>query len=316
MTIIDPVKIPRTGDDTPATGLWRYVWRMTGWRQIGLCALALVAAALNLAPIELQRRIVDDAITPGAMEQLWGLGAAYVAVALAHQTVKFLLHVGQEWLSESAILYTRRHLMGLYDAGRAGRDSTPGEAVEIIGAEVEKLGGFVGTAPSTAFTDAALMLGVVGYMLWVDPEVAALGLALILPQVVLAPFMQRRINRLVQRQVALARGFGGAVATLQDNDGQGDDADSLAYRLFLNRMAIAFWKQALKAGLNLLNNAAPLALLVVGGAMAIRGETSVGVIVAFLSGFQRISEPIRNLIAFYRQAAQASVQHGMIARWM
>jgi ABC-type bacteriocin/lantibiotic exporter with double-glycine peptidase domain len=316
MTIIDPVEIPRTGDDAPASGLWRYVWRMTGWRQIALCALALVAAALNLAPIELQRRIVDDAITPGAIEKLWGLAVAYVGVALAHQAVKFLLHVGQEWLSESAILNTRRRLIGLYVAGRAGNDSTPGEAVEIIGAEVEKLGGFVGTAPSTAFTDAALTMGVVGYMLWVDPAVAALGLALILPQVLLAPFMQRRINRLVQRQVTLARGFGGAVATLQGHDGDGRFADRLAHLLFLNRMAIAVWKQALKAGLNLLNNAAPLALLIVGGAMAIRGETSVGVLVAFLSGFQRMSEPIRNLIAFYRQAAQASVQHTMIARWM
>ena len=316
MTIIDPADIPRTGDDTPANGLWRYAWRMTGWRQLALCLLALVAAALNLAPIEIQRRIVDEAITPGAMDMLWALGAAYVGVALAHQTVKFLLHVGQEWLSESAILYTRRHLMGLYDKGRAGRDATPGEAVAIIGAEVEKLGGFVGTAPSTAFTDAALLLGITGYMLWVDPAVAALGLALVLPQVMLAPLMQRRINRLVRRQVKLSRGLGGAVASLHGEGAETDQADRLAFRLFLNRMAIAFWKQGLKAALNLLNNAAPLALLVVGGAMAIRGETSVGVIVAFLSGFQRMSDPIRNLIGFYRQAAQASVQHAMNARWM
>jgi len=40
------------------------------------------------------------------------------------------------------------------------------------------------------------------------------------------------------------------------------------------------------------------------------------VIVAFLSGFDRISGPIRDLIAFYRLAAQAEVQHAMIARWM
>lgn len=316
MSPLDPAEIERTGDDAPAKGLWRYVRRMTGWRQAGLCALALLAAGLNLAPIEIQRRIVDQAIVAGEAGLLVGLGAAYVAVVVAHQLVKFTLHTGQSWLSESTILYTRGHLMGLYGEGRAGPDAAPGEAVSIIGAEVEKLGGFVGTAPSAAFTDVSLLLGVVGYMLWVDPAVAAIGLALILPQVLLTPLMQRRINRLMQRQLIYSRRFGARVAVLRDETKKGADAMSIARSLYRNRIAITIWKEAMKGALNLLSAAGPLSMLVVGGWMAINGHTTVGVLVAFLSGFNRMSDPIRNLIAFYRQAQQASVQHGMIARWM
>jgi ABC-type bacteriocin/lantibiotic exporter with double-glycine peptidase domain len=50
--------------------------------------------------------------------------------------------------------------------------------------------------------------------------------------------------------------------------------------------------------------------------MVIQGETTVGVIVAFISGFDRLSAPLRELVNYYRVAAQAAVQHRMIARWM
>jgi ABC-type bacteriocin/lantibiotic exporter with double-glycine peptidase domain len=67
---------------------------------------------------------------------------------------------------------------------------------------------------------------------------------------------------------------------------------------------------------NLLNGLAPLSVLLVGGVMVIEGETTIGVVVAFISGFDRLSTSLRELIAYYRVAAQAAVQHRMIARWM
>ena len=61
---------------------------------------------------------------------------------------------------------------------------------------------------------------------------------------------------------------------------------------------------------------APLGILAFGGWLAIRGETTLGVLLAVVSGFERISGPIRDLIGFYREAAQAGVQHRLIADWM
>jgi ABC-type bacteriocin/lantibiotic exporter with double-glycine peptidase domain len=50
--------------------------------------------------------------------------------------------------------------------------------------------------------------------------------------------------------------------------------------------------------------------------MVIQGETTIGVVVAFISGFERLAASLHELIAYYRIAAQANVQHRMIARWM
>lgn len=314
MTILDPVPVARTGDDSPAGGLWTYVWRMSGWRQLALAALALAVSALALAPIELQRRLIDDAIATGDANLLWRLAAAYAAVALAHQGLKFAFRLAQSWLGESAVAYTRGHLLRLYASGHAGGEDAPGEAVAIIVSEAEKLGGFVGDGPSDAVADVALLIGVLAYMFWVQPGAALVGLALVAPQVLLAPVMQRRLNRLNAAHLRLARAFGDGVSRARRR--AAPDRRDMIGRLYRNRMAIAAWKQAMKAALNLLGAAAPLALLLVGGLMVIAGSSSLGVIVAFLSALNRIAEPLRNLIGFYRRAAQARVQHDLIARWM
>ena len=75
-------------------------------------------------------------------------------------------------------------------------------------------------------------------------------------------------------------------------------------------------KFAMKGFVNLLNALAPLSALVFGGYLVIQGETTIGVVVAFISGFDRLAAPLRELIAYYRLAAQAHVQHEMVARWM
>lgn len=307
---ISPLAIPKTGDDSPARHVWAYAWRMTGWHQPAACLLAVAVALLNMVPIELQRRIVDDAIVGQDFHQLIWLGVCYAAVLIGHKGLKFSLGMYQTWLSESTIRYTRGHLLEL----RSRRDAPgeeAGQAVAVIGSEVDKLGGFVGHGPSQACVDGAMLVGIIGYMAFVQPEIAALGLALLAPQLVLAPVMQRRVNRLLEQRLALMRDLGDDVAS-----GTGDPPDARLDDIYGNRMRFMFWKLSMKALLNLLNALAPLSVLIWGGWLAIEGETTVGVLVAFLAGFEKLSGPIRGLISFYRTAAQAEVQHGMIAKWM
>lgn len=312
---LPPHKVPRTGDDTPARSLWGYMRRMTGWHQPVACTLAVVVAVLQFAPIELQRRLIDDAIAKQDTRLLLVLGAIYAGVLVLHRLAKFALGFYQGWLSESATIYTRHHVLALHRKRRAANGHTePGKAVEIIGAEIERLGGFVGQGPSRACANTAILLGVIGYMLTVQPEIAGLSLIFLVPQVILTPIMQNRLNELTGERVGLVRELSEQVA----GGKAGDDSSTnrLLRRVFANRILFHAWKFLLKGGLNFMNALAPLAVLVWGGWLAIHGQATVGVLVAFVSGFERMSGPIRELINFYRTCAQAGVQHEMIARWM
>ncbi|MEX0760235.1 MAG: ABC transporter ATP-binding protein, partial [Tistlia sp.] len=139
--------VQASGDDSPARHVFSYVWRMSGHHQVWLCLLALFLAALGVAPLELQRRIVDGALEGSDAVLLWWLCGFYLVVVLTQASAKYALRLYQSWLAESAILYTRRHLSRLYETRaeeRARSESGEGgQAVSIIGAEVEKLGGFV-----------------------------------------------------------------------------------------------------------------------------------------------------------------------------
>jgi ABC-type bacteriocin/lantibiotic exporter with double-glycine peptidase domain len=305
-----PNKVRQTGDDTPANSLSRFVWRMTGRSQIGLCVLAVVTSVLGLVPVDLQRRIIDGPIAEGDLDWLLWLGAIYLGIVLLHRVLRFLQLIWQAWLAESAVLYVRSHLIGLYRK-RDPDGEHAGEAVSIVNAEVDHLGGFAGQAPSQAFANIAMVVGILGYMLWMSPAIAALSIALVLPQVLLMPVLQRRLNRLVNRRILMLRALGDDLH--EEENGEVSDRLGTIYR---NRMAFQFWKSLMKALLNTLNLLAPLAVLGWGGYLVIQGQTTIGVLVAFLSGFDRLAAPVRELVTFYRTAMQAAVQHASIARWM
>ena len=309
-----PLAIRRTGDDTPAASIWGYIWRMTGLHQVCVAALALMVAGLNLAPLELQRRIIDGAIVEGDVDLLVLLGGLYVAAFVGLRVAKFALRLYQGWLSESAIRYTRHHLGRLYSEGGQSGSRRPGEAVSIIGSETDKLGGFVGEGISSAVSNAAVLLGITAYMLIVEPRVALVALGVFLPQVLLVPLMQRRLNRLTEKRVEYLRGFGQRIA--EDDVREGQPTVGLVDRIYRNRVRFYLWKFLMKGLLNLLNGIGPIIVLTYGGWLAIQGATTVGVLVAFMSGFERLANPVRELITFYRNAEQARVQHNMIADWM
>ncbi|MCL5778754.1 ABC transporter ATP-binding protein [Limibaculum sp. FT325] len=309
MRLPAPRHIGRTGDDSPARSLAGYVWRMSGWHQLGVALLAIGVSVLGLAPIELQRRLIDDAIGKGDGGLLVKLALVYLGVVVVQQALKLALRLAQGWLGESAVRYTRAHLLGIVVARGGGREGA-GERVAVLTTETDQLGGFVGEGPSAAAANLATLAGVLAYTFWVEPRIALIGVALLVPQVIAAPLMQRKVNRLTARRLSLLRGLGRHVSELD-----GAEAAEIG-ALYRNRLLIHLWKGAMKAVLNLANHFAPLGILLWGGFMVIEGETTLGVLVAFATGFERMAGPARELIGFYRKAQQAGVQHCMIAEWM
>lgn len=311
-----PREVFKTGDASPARSVWGYIARMSGWHQILACALAVLVAAVNIVPIDLQRRIVDNAIRQSDYALFVTLALIYVAVLVAHKLLRFVLNVYQSWIAESAIYYTRGHIFGIYGAHIQEEHVAgySGEAVSIIGSETDKLGQFVGTALPEATANVSMLVGVIAYMVAVDYRMAAVAIVLLLPQIALTPLVQRYLNRLVRINVQLLRELGRDVSNL----GQPGHHTHLStrHRIYRNKMVLALVKFALKGALNLLNAFGPLAVLIYGGYLVLEGETTIGVILAFISGFERMSEPVRSLITFYRNAQQAEVQHAMIAHWM
>jgi ABC-type multidrug transport system fused ATPase/permease subunit len=310
-----PLTIERTTDDAPAKSLPNYVWFMSGRHQLGLCGIALLIAALGTIPLELQRRIVNRGIGDPDVRVLLALGGVYFIVILGQNALKFGLKLYQGWISESAIRNSRQRLARVHEGRRATAAPDPdGRAVSIIGSEIEQVGGFVGEGLSEAVVQVATLVFIICYLAFMEPLIMGLGLALLIPQVLIAVRVQHAVNPLVATRVELLRRLGDCVASTGNPAGERDYEEIGG--IYDNRMRIYLLKFAGKTALNLLNALAPLGALLIGGYLVIQGATTIGTVVAFMSGFERLSDPSRQLTVFYRSASQAGVHHRKIAEWI
>jgi ABC-type bacteriocin/lantibiotic exporter with double-glycine peptidase domain len=311
-----PAERGPAGDRFPRN-LTEFIWRMSGWRQVALCIFAALIAAVNFLPVELQRRVVDHAITPQRFDLLLILGAIYAGVIVSQIGAKFLLMLLQSWLGESAVKHSRDDLIDILSdcSSQHDRREVAGVKVTVIGTEVDKVGSFIGENISQACMNATLLLITVVYMTVVEPMIALFSLLFLVPQAVLTPLLQERINQLVQKHLGLVRKLGDQVVELDQGKAGESAAKSTAISIFRNRVRLYVWKYGLKSLLNFANAMGPLVVLVVGGYMVIQGQTTIGTVLAFVSGFERLSQPIRELVTFYRDAAQTRVQIEMVADW-
>ncbi len=314
-----PRRIVPTGDDSPAGSLMKYVWRMSGTHQVWVCLLAAGVASLSMVPLELQRRIVNNAVGDADLDLLVMFGAIYLGALLLQAFLKFGLRVYQGWLGESAVRYSRQHLARIHECRNDGsEEDSGGQAVSVIGAEIEKLGGFVGEGLSQPVVNLGIVVSVFGFMVVVEPTIALLSLPFFAPQLLAIAWAQRAINKLVERRVSMMREMSDTITSLplDCTDIEDSELPDQLQSIYGNRMKTYVLKFAAKALANLMNGLAPLSALVIGGYLVIQGETTLGVVVAFISGFDRLANPLRELIAYYRVVAQAAVQHRMIANWM
>lgn len=291
-----------------------FVWRASGKHQFYAGLIAIAVALLTFAPIDLQRRIVDEAIENGDVRTLLILGGLYLAIIAIQGLLKYALQLYQGWVGESAVKGARDQLAAIA-AKRPSRDeATSGQTVNVIGREIDNVGGFVGTSISEFVVNSTILISIAGYMLYIQPVIALVSAVFLLPQVLLARYMQADLNLLVERQVGLVRRLGDETMARSKSKGIKRKSRTIP-AIFRNRMKFYFLKYGLKTLLSAANAMGPLVVLIVGGYLVIQGQTTIGIVVAFVSGFERISSPLHDLLNFYREYQQAKVQLQMIVDW-
>ena len=109
--------------------LFRYIWRASGRHQLVLCLMSVAVFLLSTVPLELQRRIVNDAIASGESNAILGLALAYAGFALLEGGIKLCLNIYRAWVSERAVLQLRRRIGALTADAVAAEDRAMAEGV-------------------------------------------------------------------------------------------------------------------------------------------------------------------------------------------
>lgn len=305
-----------TGWLSSTKDLFRYVWRTSARAQLLLTLLAIVVFLLELAPLELQRRIVNGAVETQSYHLIALLCGLYLLVALLQGGLKLVLNVYRGRVIEAACKQLRMEpkLVAVATSEKESGPKEQGVAISIVTSEVDAVGGFVGVSFSDLVLNGGILLSVFGYMLFLEPWMAAVAVALFIPQVFFIPILQEAINRRTAERIKTVRGI--AVDMVDTENGREEQRQKTYRRrvreVFELNMQIYRRKFGMTFLMNLLYQLGIIGILAVGGWLLLRGETEVGTVVAFISGLTRTSDPWNDLVDYFRNLTNAGVKYQLI----
>ena len=301
------------------SNIYRFVLRTSGRHQVLLLALSVAVFLIEVAPLELQRRIVNDLVKDRAYQAIVVLCLAYAGVALCHGGLKLLLNIYRGWVGERATRELRRRIETLLAASgaRAHAIEAEGIGISMIVAEVEPIGGFVGASVSEPILQAGVLASVIAYMIHLEPLMAAASLALFVPQLVFVPLLQGAINRRTAARVWMLRRLSiGLVAHDDRAVRRGGTGASLIDRVFELNMGIFRFKFSMNFLMNLCNHLQIITALLLGGWFVLTDQLALGGVVAFISGVGRLNDPWGDLVNYFRDATATGVKLRLLASAM
>jgi ABC-type multidrug transport system fused ATPase/permease subunit len=334
-----------------------FIWQSSGWHQLGLCLLSVCLFLLSTAPLELQRRIVNDIVVGGQIHPILLLCALYAGLTVAEGLVKLTLNLYGSWVSETAVLELRRRIAKLSMlvseamATRLARqpitapmlaetesDELPDEQAKIEGmetslilSEVEPVGGFIGISVMQPLLQGGILISVFGYLVFLDPKMALLNLAVFAPQLIFVPLMQSAINRRAKWRIATLRAVsGGVIAPSHERlGGEVDQVEADAVteigqagrvdHIYHLNMGIYKLKFSMNFLMNLMYHFGVVGVLAIGGWFVIKGETELGTVMAFVSGLAKVNDPWGDIVDWFREMTVTKVKYVMIrdaADWL
>jgi ABC-type multidrug transport system fused ATPase/permease subunit len=193
--------------------LYRYIAATSWLHQIPLLALTAATFLLQVVPLELQRRIVNDAVKNRQYQAILVLCAVYLAAIVVQGATKLAMNIYRGWIGENAKRDLRRRVSAAI-GGKTVADpeaEAQGTAVSMVVAEVEPIGAFVGESVSEPLLQFGVLATVLAYILHLDAWMAAAALALFIPQLIFVPLMQHAMNRRTAIRVWVLRQIGGGV---------------------------------------------------------------------------------------------------------
>lgn len=301
-------------------GLLRYIMTTSWKHQLPLLAFTIVLFLIEVVPLEMQRRVVNDVVKHRNFRTILLLGAAYVGAVLVQGAIKLGLNLYRGWVGERAKRDLRRRICGSTSlpVGLSTPAEAQGTAVSLIVAEVEPVGGFIGMSISEPLLQAGVLVTVIAYIVHLDRWMGLAALVLFVPQLVFIPLMQHAMNRQTRSRIWLLRQIGAGIIVAGGNGQQHRDPRDGARidRVFRLNMRIFRLKFTMNFLMNLCSHLQVVVALLLGGWWVLQNQLEIGGVVAFISGIGRLNDPWGDLVNYFREASATWVKYRLIAAAM
>ena len=291
-----------------------FSWIFPGNMKLQLLLLFIIAVMVvaRVLPLEMQKRIVNEAINLRSIDLLFYYCGIYLAAAVFFSILKYLTNVIQTIITQRTTALMRKelyhHILTL--PLNFFRKTQPGMVVNAMGAELTLPGNFVGSAIASPVSNVLTLLAFAVYLFWLNWLLALVSLSIYPVVVFLIPVLQKGVNRANKKRVDAARTFSSRIAESISgiHEIQGNGAyrienrklDALVDRLLKIRIVWSLYRFAVKTANGIFTSLGPFLVFILGGWLTIKGQLELGALVAFLSAQERLFDPWKELIEFYQ----------------
>jgi ABC-type multidrug transport system fused ATPase/permease subunit len=291
--------------------LYKRIWRVTGRAQILLIVLSVLVAALAAVPLRYQKDIVNGLAGDLELHGLLLLGVQYLGVLILSSGLKFALQYRSTLLGEAVIRRIRTWIYRNKADEDGSKEDRRGTLVTMIAAEAEEVGRFAGAAIAEPVMQFGTLLSVIAYIAATQPYLSVIMMGIVIPQAVIVLLVQKHVNARVENRVKVLRR---ATNRITAEDIKRVEQAVLADfdEIYEKRREIFLFKLSTKFVLNAINGLGTVGILMLGGWLALEGRTDIGSVVVALTGLTRISQPWRELIAFYRTLSTVRVKYDLL----
>ena len=307
--------------------LHRYIVKRSLRNQLILIAISFVLGlALNPLMLDLQKRIINQAIGQRNLDALLWLCGGFLGAVIVNGALKYVKQNLEGYISETMLRDLRGELYNRilrFPLAHLKSTST-GQLVAMILGEVEDLGGYFGVALSTPAFHGAMLVGTFGFMVYANPWMALVAMVLFPVQMFFIRQLQRKVTTMSRERVRMVRGLSdriqeaaGGLQEIYANDTTAYEASRFRHmlqRIFKIRLNIYNLKYLIKWINNFLEKFGQFLLLLVGGWLIIHHPDTfnLGILVAFLQAYGQLNEPWRELINFFQLKENARVKYEQV----
>lgn len=292
--------------------------------QVFLILLILSTIFFRVLPLELQKRIVNQAIAFKKVDILLIYCGLYIGAVMLAGILKYVINVLQSYIGQKILRELREklydHILSLPIS--FFRRTPPGMVIASLTSELSAIGDFLGGSIAIPLINVLTLVTFAGYLIYLNPLLAILSFAIYPIEIIIIPFLQRRFNRLNTERIDATRTMsnviGEAISGIHEIHGNASyHLENKKLGLFNNllfslRNRMNNLKFLIKFVNNFFQSLGPFILFLLGGYLTIQGRLDLGALVAFLSAYEKLYDPWKELMDYYQDLQDSYVRYHRI----
>lgn len=303
-----------------------FYWILHKYRglQIFLLLIIVISLFFKVYPLEMQRKIINIAINLKKLDLLYLYCGLYFGAVLIAGIMKYFINCLQAIIGQKILIELRRELYShiLKLPLQFFHRTQAGIIISAMTSELSAIGSFLGGALAIPIASVLTFATFLGFMLYLNPTLGLITMLIYPFEFIVIPLLQKRNNILNRMRVKITRSMANLVN--ESVSGIHEVQGNSSFRMEVNKLNVYIaklyqtmrklfiFKYGIKFSNNIFQSIGPFLLFLIGGYMAIHGNFTIGALVAFLSAYEKVYDPWKEIIEYYQLYQDAQVRYKQI----